>query len=61
MKKMTVWMIGIFLTSVFLFGYTNPTQAEEIKIGALSDITGPTAAGGDVLTHHHEQRQWVIL
>jgi branched-chain amino acid transport system substrate-binding protein len=45
MKKMTVWMIGIFLLSVFLFGYTNPTQAEEIKIGALSDITGPTAAG----------------
>ncbi|MBW1786430.1 MAG: ABC transporter substrate-binding protein [Deltaproteobacteria bacterium] len=45
MRKRTNWIIGIFLFSVFLFGCLSPIQAEEIVIGALSDLTGPTAAG----------------
>ena len=45
MRKLVVFFVALFFLSVFFLGVTKTNHAAEIRVGALSDITGPTAAG----------------
>jgi len=45
MKRAKALLISITIILLLFIGFTSPTRAGEIRIGAVTDLTGPTAPG----------------